>query len=70
MLAIRLSEKTEAHLENLAKKTGRTKTYYARKAIEDFLEEKEEYLLAVAVLEKKNPSLSLKEVIEKFDLES
>jgi RHH-type rel operon transcriptional repressor/antitoxin RelB len=30
MLAIRLPEKIEKRLERLAKRTGRTKTYYAR----------------------------------------
>ncbi len=33
MLAIRLPEKIEKRLERLAKRTGRTKTYYAREAI-------------------------------------
>jgi RHH-type rel operon transcriptional repressor/antitoxin RelB len=33
MLAIRLPEAEEARLTDLAKKTGRTKTYYARQAI-------------------------------------
>ncbi|RDJ93257.1 TraY domain-containing protein, partial [Lacticaseibacillus rhamnosus] len=33
MLAIRLPETIEKRLEKLAKKTGRTKTFYAREAI-------------------------------------
>lgn len=33
MLAIRLPEKTEARLNVLAEKTGRSKTFYAREAI-------------------------------------
>ena len=33
MLAIRLPEKIEKRLARLAKRTGRTKTYYAREAI-------------------------------------
>ncbi|WP_394807717.1 TraY domain-containing protein [Nitrosomonas sp.] len=33
MLAIRLPEKIEHRLADLAAKTGRTKTYYVRKAI-------------------------------------
>ena len=51
MLAIRLPEQTEARLDNLAHKTGRTKTYYVKKAIEEYLENKEDYLLTVSVLE-------------------
>lgn len=46
MLAVRLSEELEKRLAALAKKTGRTKTYYAREAIETYLEELEDYYLA------------------------
>ena len=46
MLAIRLDKEFEERLDALAKRTGRTKTYYARKAIEQKLEELEEYFLA------------------------
>ena len=46
MLAIRLDEALEKRLAALAKKTGRTKTYYARAAIEARLEEMEDYFLA------------------------
>ncbi len=42
MLALRLSEQTEKRLENLSQRTGRSKSYYARKAIEDFLEDEED----------------------------
>ena len=37
MLAIRLDKELEERLDALAKRTGRTKTYYARKAIEQKL---------------------------------
>jgi RHH-type rel operon transcriptional repressor/antitoxin RelB len=39
MLAIRLPEEIETRLENLATLTGRTKTYYAREAIVEHLDE-------------------------------
>ena len=42
MLAIRLPEDLENRLEALAKRTGRTKTFYARQAIERHLEELED----------------------------
>lgn len=51
MLAIRVSEEIEKRLQNLADKTGRTKTYYARKAILDFLEDMEDTYLALERLE-------------------
>lgn len=46
MLAIRLSPELEERLGRLAKKTGRTKTFYAREAIEQHLEDLEDYYLA------------------------
>ena len=47
MLAIRLDPKTEKRLDRLARKTGRTKTYYAREAILDHLQDLEDAYLAV-----------------------
>jgi len=46
MLAIRLPEKIEKRLARLAKRTGRTKTYYAREAILKHLEDLEDIYLA------------------------
>jgi RHH-type rel operon transcriptional repressor/antitoxin RelB len=46
MLAIRLSEKIEKRLERLAKRTGRTKTYYAREDILQHLEDLEDIYYA------------------------
>jgi RHH-type transcriptional regulator, rel operon repressor / antitoxin RelB len=46
MLAIRLPPEIEKRLERLAKKTGRTKTFYAREAILNHLEDLEDGLLA------------------------
>ena len=43
---LRLEEDLDRRLENLAKRTGRTKSFYAAKAIGDFLEEQEDYYLA------------------------
>lgn len=47
MLAIRLDKKIEDRLAKLAIKTGRTKTYYAREAILEHLEELEDTHLAL-----------------------
>lgn len=51
MLAIRVSEDIEKRLQSLASKTGRTKTYYARKAITEFLDDMEDAYLALERLE-------------------
>jgi len=46
MLALRLKPELEARLADLALKTGRTKTFYATKAIEQQLDDIEDYYLA------------------------
>ncbi|MBA3576752.1 MAG: TraY domain-containing protein [Sphingomonas sp.] len=46
MLAVRLDEDIEGRLERLAAKTGRTKTFYARAAIEAHLDDLEDFYLA------------------------
>ena len=46
MLAIRLSESIEKRLARLAKRTGRTKTFYARQAIVQHLQDLEDLYLA------------------------
>ena len=70
MLALRLSPEIEQRLEKLAQETGRTKSYYAKKAITEFLQDEEDYLLALTRLEKNNPRLSLEEVERQLGLES
>ena len=51
MLAIRLPAEIEARLERLAKETGRTKTYYARQAILEYLDDLGGVYLAERTLE-------------------
>lgn len=52
MLTVRLPEEIEARLQALAKATGRSKSYYARQAILEKLEEMEDAYLGAAVLER------------------
>jgi RHH-type rel operon transcriptional repressor/antitoxin RelB len=46
MLAIRLPKEIELRLDNLAKATGRTKTFYTREAILAYMEDMEDLYLA------------------------
>ena len=46
MLALRLPPEIEARLGALAKKTGRTKSFYAREAILRHIEDLEDFHLA------------------------
>ena len=51
MTAVRLDEATEKRLAKLAKNTGRTKSYYLRKALEEHLEDMEDYYMAAKAME-------------------
>jgi len=50
-------------LENIASITDRTKSYLLKKAVEYFLDEKEDYFIALKRLEDKNPRLSLSQLM-------
>ncbi len=68
MLGIRLDRGLEKRLERLAKKTGRSKSHYAREAIRQYLEDREDYLLGLAVLERNEPTISLEELERRLGL--
>ncbi len=69
MLTIRLDPDIERRLSELAKRTGRTKTYYARELIEVNIEDLEDRYLAESRLEKRRPSLTSKQVRKSLGLE-
>ena len=68
MLAIRLDADTEKRLNLLAKKTGRTKTYYAREAILEHLDDLEDIYLATSRLKKKSRTYSAENVKRELGL--
>jgi RHH-type transcriptional regulator, rel operon repressor / antitoxin RelB len=70
MLAVRLPEEIERRLGVLAKKTGRSKTYYVREAVVEHLEELEDIYLALARLEKPARRWSLEDLEKEIDLDS
>jgi len=59
----------DKRLNRLSKRTGRPKAYYARKAIEEFLDEQEDYLIAISRLEENLPSIPLAEVAKRLGLD-
>lgn len=73
MIAVRVPEEIEKRLETLAKSTGRTKTYYVRKAIEEYLDDLEEIYLVEKVREDirsgKEKTIPLEEVVKQYGLE-
>ena len=73
MLAIRLPESIEKRLEKLARRTGRTKTFYAREAILQHIEELEDVYLAESRLERirsgEEKTIPLEDVMKRHGLE-
>ena len=68
MLAIRLDPEIERRLERLAKMTGRTKTFYAREAILEHLEDLEDIYLATQRLDRPARTYSAEEVKHELGL--
>lgn len=69
MLAIRLPAEIEKRLAALAKRTGRTKTYYATEAILQYMDDMEDTYLAVERLEKAGKRWTQEELEQGVDLE-
>jgi RHH-type transcriptional regulator, rel operon repressor / antitoxin RelB len=70
MLALRLPKEIEDRLTALAKATGRTKSYYARRAILNYFEDLEDMAIAEERLNDPNAEwLSLEEVYAQIALD-
>jgi len=69
MLSIRLDPDIEKRLTELAQRTGRTKSYYARELIEGNLEDLEDRYLAEARLEKRRPALTSRQARKQLGLD-
>lgn len=73
MLAIRLPAEVENRLEALAQATGRTKTFYAREAILEHIEDLEDLYLAeqrlIEIRAGKTQTVPLEEVMKRYGME-
>ena len=74
MLAIRLPVEIEERLDNLAKATGRTKTYYAREAILEYLDDLEDCYMAEQrsqnIKSGKTTTIHFDEILKDYGLET
>ena len=68
MLAIRLSPDIEKRLEELSRRTGRTKTYCAREAIVEYLDDLEDYFLTMDRLKNQGRRWTMEEVEKELGL--
>lgn len=68
MLSVRLTAEQDAMLEKLARETGRSKSYYVKRALDQFLADRADYLIAIAALELEEPRYSAAEVRRELGL--
>jgi RHH-type rel operon transcriptional repressor/antitoxin RelB len=72
MLAIRLPKEIENRLDALAKETGRTKSFYAREAILEHLDDLEDIYLAEQELAEiragRDKTVSLEEMMKRYGM--
>ena len=70
MLALRLPPEIERRLEDLAQKTGRSKSFYAREAIVEHIEDLEDTYLAEQAVKEHFSSggrtLPMEEILDRF----
>ena len=73
MLAIRLPQSIERRLEKLARRTGRTKTFYVRQAILEHLDDLEDLYQAERTLDRirtgEERTVPLEDVLKRHGLE-
>jgi len=74
MLAIRLPQSVEKRLEKLARRTGRTKSFYVREAILEHLDDLEDLYQAERILERirsgEESTTPLEEVLKRHGLKN
>jgi RHH-type rel operon transcriptional repressor/antitoxin RelB len=72
MLAVRLPEDLERRLAALARRTGRSKSFYARQAITSYIDDLEDIYTAQAVLEDiragRDTTAPLTDLLAEYDL--
>jgi RHH-type rel operon transcriptional repressor/antitoxin RelB len=70
MASLRLNKEIESRLDHLATVTGRTKSFYIRRLIEDHIDELEDRYIAEQRLENPDERLSGKNMRTALGLES
>jgi RHH-type transcriptional regulator, rel operon repressor / antitoxin RelB len=69
MLALRLPPDIEKRLSAIAKKTGRSKSFYAREAILTHLEDLEDAYLAKRALDEGGDRIPLEDIMREYGLD-
>lgn len=64
IICAQLSNELLSRLRNLSLKTKRSQSYYIREALQEFLDKKEEYFLAISKLEDRMPIPPISELLD------
>ncbi|RTZ62074.1 MAG: CopG family transcriptional regulator [Gammaproteobacteria bacterium] len=67
-ISIRVPDDVMARLQSLADQTGRSKTFYVREAVLEYLEDMEDYFLATSRLQEDEETWSMEEVLAEAGL--
>lgn len=67
-LSVRLSKELEDKLNRVSKRTRRSKSSYIKQALEDLLQDEEDYLVAMERLKECKEAVSLEDVKKEFGL--
>ncbi|OBX05794.1 CopG family transcriptional regulator [Gallibacterium genomosp. 3] len=72
-ITVRLPDELQQRLDHLARETGRAKSFYIKQALEAYLEDLEDLLLANATLERvrsgKEKTYTLKDIENELNLD-
>ena len=68
MVAVRLPQEMEKRLNVLSRKTGRTKSFYIRQALEEHLEEMEDVYLAENRFKTLEKTVTLDELMSELNV--
>ncbi len=69
VISVRLDHNLDSRLDKLVSETHRSKSFYIKEALSEYLDNREDYLLALAAFEKEEPTTSLLEVRKELGLE-
>ncbi|WP_016917494.1 DUF6290 family protein [Rickettsia honei] len=69
VITTRISNELDIILSNVVKEIDRPKGYIIRKAIESYIEEKADLLIALSCIEKREEVISLDDIKKKYGLE-
>lgn len=70
LISFRLPDYVIRKLDQIAEETGRSKSYYLKKSIMEFIEDREDYIMAIAALEESDERFTLEEVRAYLDLDN